>query len=180
MLARSKRLAGRLGDLSRRSPRRAPCSSRLDETDSLGRDLQVLPLVHLEQPCFSNQPNIQSVLTHQIERSNHTSSNQLKHRPKRLETKNSNFPYLEMGLYRSFDTELRSTAALEPDLQVSRTMAKPNVNLKNVGTLAEVKAAVAQGKDKAFLKMVRNVRFRADLRTLYVGPALGPFTRAAH
>ena len=32
---------------------------------------------------------------HQIERLNHTSSNQRKHRPKRLETKNSNFPYLE-------------------------------------------------------------------------------------
>jgi len=39
---------------------------------------------------------------------------------------------------------------------------------------------VAQGKDKAFLKMVRYVRFRADLRTLYVGPAFGPLTRAAH
>jgi len=72
-----------------------PVSSRLGETDSLGRDLQVSPLVHLEQPCFSNQPNIQSVLMHQIERLNHTSSNQCKHRPKRLETKNSNFPYLE-------------------------------------------------------------------------------------
>jgi len=72
-----------------------PVSSRLGETDSLGRDLQVSPLAHLEQPCFSNQPNIQSVLTHQIERLNHTSSNQRKHRPKRLETKNSNFPYLE-------------------------------------------------------------------------------------
>ena len=42
------------------------------------------------------------------------------------------------------------------------------------------KAAVAQGKDKAFLKMVKNVRFRADLRTLYAGSALGPLTRAAH
>jgi len=75
MLTRSKRRAGRLGDLSRKSPRRAPCLSRLGETDPLGRDLQVSPLVHLEQPCFSNQPNIQSVLTHQIERLNHTSSN---------------------------------------------------------------------------------------------------------
>jgi len=74
-----------------------------------------------------------------------------------------------MGPYWSFDTELRSTAAQEPDSQleqwlkrvikgsplllwklneteairvkgtyVSRTMAKLNVNLKNVGTLAEL------------------------------------------
>ncbi|QCD99880.1 hypothetical protein DEO72_LG7g1167 [Vigna unguiculata] len=84
-----------LGDLSHRNPRRAPCLSRLGETDPLGRDLQVSPLVHLKQPCFPSQPNIQSVFTHRIERLNHTSSNQLKHRPKRLETKNSNFPYLE-------------------------------------------------------------------------------------
>ena len=41
--------------------------------------------------------------------------------------------------------------------------------------------AVAPGKGKVFfLKMVRYVRFRADLKTLYVGPALGPLTRAAH
>jgi len=38
MLARSKSRAGRLGDLSHKSPRRAPCSSRLGETGSLGRD----------------------------------------------------------------------------------------------------------------------------------------------
>jgi len=74
-----------------------------------------------------------------------------------------------MGLYWSFGTDLRSTAALEPDSQleqwvkrvikgsplllwklykteavrvkgtyVSRTMAKLSVNLKNVGTLAEL------------------------------------------
>jgi len=64
VLARSKRRAGRLGDLSRKSPKRAPCLSRLGETDPLGRDLQVAPLVRLEQPCFSNQANPQSVLTH--------------------------------------------------------------------------------------------------------------------
>ena len=33
-----KSQAGRLGDLSRKSPGRAPCSSHLGETDSLGRD----------------------------------------------------------------------------------------------------------------------------------------------
>jgi len=38
MLARSKSLAGRLGELSRKSLERAPCSSRLGETSSLGRD----------------------------------------------------------------------------------------------------------------------------------------------
>ena len=38
VLARSKSLAGRLGDLSCKSPGRAPCSSRLGETGSLGRD----------------------------------------------------------------------------------------------------------------------------------------------
>jgi len=38
MLARSKSRAGRLGDLSRKSPGRAPCSSRLGKTGSLGRD----------------------------------------------------------------------------------------------------------------------------------------------
>jgi len=31
-----------------------------------------------------------------------------------------------------------------------------------------------------FSEMVRNTRFRADLKTIYVGPALGPLTRAAH
>jgi len=31
-----------------------------------------------------------------------------------------------------------------------------------------------------FLKMGRNVRFRADLMTLSVGPALGPLTRATY
>ncbi|QCE09350.1 hypothetical protein DEO72_LG10g569 [Vigna unguiculata] len=36
--------AGALGEL--------PVSFRLGETDSLGRDLQVSALVHLEQPCF--------------------------------------------------------------------------------------------------------------------------------
>jgi len=41
-------------------------------------------------------------------------------------------------------------------------------------------AAAAQGKAKLFLKMARNSRFRADLRILYIGPALGPLTRAAH
>jgi len=41
-------------------------------------------------------------------------------------------------------------------------------------------AAAAPGKDNSFSEMVRNVRFRADLKTLYVGPALGPLTRAAH
>jgi len=29
-------------------------------------------------------------------------------------------------------------------------MAKPNVNLENVGTLEEVKTVAAQGKDKSF------------------------------
>jgi len=38
MLARSKSRAGRLGDLSHKSPGRAPYSSRLGETGSLGRD----------------------------------------------------------------------------------------------------------------------------------------------
>ncbi|QCE14419.1 hypothetical protein DEO72_LG11g1419 [Vigna unguiculata] len=38
MLARSRSRAGRLGDLSCKSPRRAPYSSRLGETGSLGRD----------------------------------------------------------------------------------------------------------------------------------------------
>jgi len=46
--------------------------------------------------------------------------------------------------------------------------------------LAEGVTAAAQGKGKVFLKMVRYVRFRADLKTLYVGPALGPLTKAAH
>ncbi|QCE04011.1 hypothetical protein DEO72_LG8g2043 [Vigna unguiculata] len=38
MFVRSSSRAGHLGDLSRKSPRRAPCSSRLGETGSLGRD----------------------------------------------------------------------------------------------------------------------------------------------
>jgi len=42
------------------------------------------------------------------------------------------------------------------------------------------KAAATQGKDDNFSEMIRNVRFRAELKTLYVGPALGPLTRSAH
>jgi len=59
-------------------------------------------------------------------------------------------------------------------------MAKPKCESEERWNPSRSKAVVAQGKDKAFLKMVRNVRFRADLRTLYAGPALGPLTRATH
>ena len=95
MLARSKRRAGRLGDLSRRSLRRAPCFI-LPRRDWLAwARFTGLVTGSSGTAMFSNQPNIQNVLTHQIERLNHTSSNQRKHWPKRLETKDSNFPYLE-------------------------------------------------------------------------------------
>jgi len=52
---------------------------------------------------------------------------------------------------------------------VERKNAAELARLRLLPTLAEVKAAVAQGKDKAFLKMVRNFRFRADLRTYMLG-----------
>jgi len=38
---------------------------------------------------------MQGILTHQNEGSIYTINNQLKHRPKQLETRNPNFPYLE-------------------------------------------------------------------------------------
>ena len=37
-----------------------------------------------------------------------------------------------------------------------------------------------EARTKLFLKMARNSRFRTDLRILYIGPALGPLTKAAH
>jgi len=71
---------------------------------------------------------------------------------RRTRNQNPNFPYLEKANSWVFGHEQEPQQLLEPDSQVSRTMAKPNVNLKNVGTLAEVKTTVAQGKDKAFFE----------------------------
>jgi len=110
MLARSKRRAGCLGDLSRRSPRRAPCFISPRRDWLAWARFTGLATGSSGTARFSNQPNIQNVLTHQIERLSHTSSNQLKHRPKWLETKNSNFPYRE-GKYEASVTKRANTAA---------------------------------------------------------------------
>jgi len=62
---------GRLGDLSRKRGWASPCSSRLGETGSLGRDMQVSPLFscnsdthHSKQQTYAFQTNIASYQPH--------------------------------------------------------------------------------------------------------------------
>jgi len=97
-----------------------PVSSRLGEIDSLGRDLQVSSLFFTVTATKTNQTNMQSDLIPKSKDLKHTSRNPRNHRPKLLENKSSNFPYLEKS-QRNFDAGPWSTVVRVMDLRSGGT-----------------------------------------------------------